>query len=68
MPSSFPHHVLGKGKRPDMKYDVRNGIPLCYECHAIAHDEPNRFNAWFIETYPEDAEYLNLQLKYKGEI
>lgn len=27
------HHILGKGKHPELKDDINNLIGLCRECH-----------------------------------
>ena len=31
------HHIEPKDARPDLIYDVRNGIPLCRCCHKYIH-------------------------------
>ena len=31
------HHIKGWMNRPDLRYDVQNGITLCHECHVMAH-------------------------------
>ena len=28
------HHILHKGNHPRARYDMRNGIALCAECHT----------------------------------
>ncbi len=35
-----PHHIAPKGRRPDLKYDVDNGICLCRTHHDWVHDHP----------------------------
>lgn len=35
-----PHHVMPRGRRPDKKYDVDNGLCLCRTHHDWAHDNP----------------------------
>lgn len=27
-------HFITKGSRPDLKYDIRNGVPTCQECNT----------------------------------
>lgn len=35
-----PHHIAPRGRRPDLIYDVRNGICLCRTHHDWCHDNP----------------------------
>ncbi len=35
-----PHHIAPKGRRPDLKYDVNNGICLCRTHHDWVHANP----------------------------
>jgi len=35
-----PHHIAPRGRRPDKKYDVDNGICLCRLHHNWVHDNP----------------------------
>ena len=34
------HHIANKKQRPDLKYDVDNGVCLCREHHDWAHAHP----------------------------
>lgn len=45
-----PHHIAPRGRRPDLIYDVRNGICLCRTHHNWCHDNPRE---------AERAGYLN---------
>lgn len=27
------HHIAARSQRPDLKYDLDNGVALCRECH-----------------------------------
>jgi len=31
------HHIERWSEAPDRRYDVDNGVTLCYECHAERH-------------------------------
>lgn len=31
------HHIKSKATHPELKYDMNNGITLCYDCHINAH-------------------------------
>ncbi|MGE5634422.1 MAG: HNH endonuclease [Deltaproteobacteria bacterium] len=31
------HHLLNKAKYPLLKYNINNGISLCFNCHAELH-------------------------------
>lgn len=30
-------HILTKGSRPDLRYDLSNGRCLCWKCHSLRH-------------------------------
>jgi hypothetical protein len=34
------HHKNPRGRRPDLKYDIANGITLCNPCHTWVHWHP----------------------------
>jgi 5-methylcytosine-specific restriction endonuclease McrA len=39
------HHIIGKTSRAT-RWDLENGICLCFSCHRIAHDFPDKFIRW----------------------
>jgi hypothetical protein len=51
------HHILLKKTYKSYKYDIDNGILLCYHCHHYAdnapHESPDNFKNWFAKKYPE---------------
>ena len=53
-----PHHIIRKSERPDLMYDVDNGVALCRHCHSsITHHEEDyapRFRA-HVESLKEIA-------------
>ncbi len=51
------HHAYGR-KNHRLRFELRNGVSLCYACHRWVHDEPISFAVWFYEHRPEDAEWL----------
>jgi hypothetical protein len=54
-------HIYPKGlyRNHPIKWDVLNGLALCYHCHFHwAHKHPIEFTHWFEEKYPERAAYL----------
>jgi predicted restriction endonuclease len=32
------HHIKGWEEHPELRFDVKNGVPLCYECHKQKHE------------------------------
>lgn len=34
------HHVVARSQRPDLRWDTRVGIAVCYRCHAHIHAHP----------------------------
>ena len=57
------HHVLTKGSRIDLKFNLDNSILLCAEHHRYATDNSQDFKAWFIERYPDRAAAIGLVTK-----
>ena len=47
------HHIIRRGHRLT-RFDVKNGLPLCAECHRRAQ----RSIGWDIDLVPEDKLYL----------
>lgn len=51
------HHLLTKGSCPEHKYNTKNGILLCVNCHkydkGAPHVSPEQFSFWFSNKYPE---------------
>lgn len=35
--AEHPHHFVFKSRSLALKYDIRNGIPLCSHCHLLIH-------------------------------
>jgi hypothetical protein len=53
-PATGTHHLI-KRRYKVLKYDVKNGLPLCSVCHPIA----DRNSAWALSLVSEeDREYL----------
>ena len=67
-PARDPHHVVGR-KNHILRWDIRNGVRLCFTHHTggnkSAHNDPLWFMDWFKKHRPDDYEYL---LKKKNEI
>ena len=58
------HHIITK-RNLTLKWDLRNGVCLCANCHTLnnlsAHGDPLFFTAWLLEHRPEDYEYLRVK-------
>ena len=67
-PTRDPHHVVGK-KNLALRWDIRNGVRLCFQHHTggklSAHNDPIWFMDWFLRARPDDYKYL---LKKKNEV
>jgi len=48
-----PHHIFSR-KNLSTRFDMDNGITLCFGCHRVAHDRPHDFKDWI-------APYLRCQ-------
>jgi len=62
------HHIFGRGRAPQkhMKYNITNGISLCYGHHMDAHANPLEFHEWMQDRLGagyEDLRQLSLKLK-----
>jgi 5-methylcytosine-specific restriction endonuclease McrA len=42
------HHIIGRSKLPQYRYDMDNGITLCWTCHDVEHSKRTR--KWLEET------------------
>lgn len=38
-----PHHILRKSDRPDLLFDVNNGVTLCRPCHTLTFGREPEF-------------------------
>jgi hypothetical protein len=58
-------HVKPKGKfRGSLKWDLQNGICLCYGCHLHwAHKDPLGFTEWFLGKYPQRYVFLSREAR-----
>lgn len=39
-----PHHIKGWSKYPKLRYEVGNGVALCYECHRLTRKKHYKNN------------------------
>ena len=57
------HHII-KRHRKLTRWDWRNGIPLCVECHALAHTKKGEL--FISRRHPYYDDLVNMeQVKYK---
>ena len=60
------HHIIPKQVK-ETRYDINNGITLCFNHHKVGFHSPHMnalwFFIWFRETKPEQFNYLIDKLK-----
>lgn len=39
------HHIIGRTSRK-LRWELENGVCLCFSCHRLAHDNPEEFKKW----------------------
>lgn len=42
MPSQVTHHYIHKGNHPKARHDIKNGVPVCNDCHTWIHANPEK--------------------------
>lgn len=59
------HHAFGRVHRAT-RWDVMNGVTLCWPCHRFrAHGDPSGFSVWF-EKHVGQAQYNRLAEAHRG--
>jgi 5-methylcytosine-specific restriction endonuclease McrA len=57
------HHAFGR-RHMATRWDVNNGVGLCYPCHIRwAHGDPSGFTEWFRQKIG-DEKYIHLALEH----
>ena len=56
------HHVMGRGRK-SLRWDLRNGVALCFRCHRLKAHSPSakdvqEYLNWVEEYKADDWEYL----------
>lgn len=54
------HHIINKSKSKGLRWKMENGMCLCFNCHRMAHDFPNKFK----EKIKDMVDYK--ELEYRG--
>jgi len=66
-PISCLHHFFPKSMSTALRYEIKNGIPICQGCHFSHHNGDPRIQETIInkkgKEWREDLEYLKLNLK-----
>jgi len=57
------HHVINKSLSSFLRYELKNGICLCFKCHFWWHHEaPTVTSDWFIKKFGQERfDWLNSQ-------
>ena len=68
--ASDPHHVFPRGSYPNLKYEIRNGVPLCRKCHGRLHwrQDPRIMKAIIEWRGDEWWDWLNARAKNTFEV
>lgn len=62
-PDPQAHHIVPRTHR-SVRFDVRNGVALCYRHHIHwAHKDVLEFHAWIVSHRPEDVAYVEQKRK-----
>ena len=51
-------HIFPKGKYKKLKWDLRNVLLICDECHRWWHSKNTKAKIWFEEKFPSRWIYL----------
>lgn len=61
-PGDQPHHIVGR-RNMRLRFDLRNGINLCYGCHTrrtnCVHEDPVGLENWMLDNKQCDWDYLS---------
>lgn len=47
------HHIVGRISRK-LRWELENGVCLCFSCHRLAHDNPEKFKEWLVKNRDYD--------------
>lgn len=48
------HHIIPASVCPELRYDIRNGLTLCWQCHTDKHDYLHRMQPRFWKNIKRD--------------
>ncbi len=60
------HHIFGKAAHPATRWELDNGLSLCFFCHRDAHASPEDFRRWVLSWMGEaayEALYVKAQMR-----
>lgn len=58
------HHILSKERWPEYRYDLDNGVSLCYRCHRrIAHLDGVEFCLWLAQCLQDKYEWAKKRIE-----
>ena len=43
--NNHAHHIAPRGRAPERKFDLSNGVTLCWKCHHFVHLHPREAEA-----------------------
>jgi len=62
-PATSPHHIIPR-RYTILRWDLDNGIGLCFKCHRIAHDNPAKFDRWLLTNVKVYGELIDKRRTY----
>jgi hypothetical protein len=60
------HHIKCKNRYERLRFELKNGMALCPDCHRWAHADPLQFAEFVKKEEPENYEFLKDENRHSG--